>query len=234
MSKRYDKILKQLEKKILRLVQSMLKNGAAESVIKREVKKLILEFNPYKKLSKQFESDAEKVADSAFESSKKTLFWIDKHTRPKLSKKALSTLLVVNNQFALIQNQINRKVVKAVETAIKKDLTSNELSTLISKSVNGGRYQANTIANTSLQGYSQANSLQMEIDAGIEKWKYAGPPAQRLFCQERLDKTYTKEQIERMDNKQGLSVFYFGGGFNCRHKWEAVIDDDLLKKLGVK
>lgn len=234
MSKRYDNILKQLERKLAKLIRTMLDKGASEKAIKTAVAKFIKKFNPYVRLSKQFDSDAAIVAETAFQTTKKKLFWITELTRPKLNRKALNTILVVNNQFASIQNIINKKIVKAVETAIKNDLKSSELSDLISKSVNGGRYQANTIANTSLQGFSAANSIEMEREAGVEKWKYVGPPPTRPFCKDLYQRTFTYEQIIAMNNGQGLSVLYFGGGFNCRHKWEAVIDDDLLKKLGVK
>jgi hypothetical protein len=231
MSKNYEKILKQLERKLTRLIKSMLKSGASEAAIKRAAKKLIKQFNPYSRLSKQFEKDALKVAENAFSETSKRLFWIQQHNRPKLSKKALKTLIVVNNQFALMQNKINKSVVSLVEKAIKEDISSSELSKLIAEAVGGGKYRANTIANTALQGYSAANTLEMAKNAGVKKYKYSGPPAQRQFCKSRLGKVYTYDQIQNMDNEQGLSVLYFGGGYNCPHFWEPVIDDELISEL---
>jgi len=231
MSKNYEKILKQLERKLNRLIKSMLKRGASEAEIKRATKRLIKQFNPYKRLSKQFAEDADIVAERAFKDTSKRLYWIKQHTKPKISKKALNTVLVVNNQFALMQNNINKSVVELVGKAINEDISSKDLSNLITKAVGGGKYRANTIANTALQGYSAANTLEMADNAGVEKYTYSGPPPQRPFCSNKIGKTYTKKQILEMNNNQGLSVFYYGGGYNCPHYWEPVIDDELIAKL---
>lgn len=234
MSKNYEKILKSLEKQLSKLIRGLLDKGASEAEIKRATKRFIRQFNPYSRLSKQFEIDAELVAERAFKKTSERLFWIKNHTRPKISKKALNTILVVNNQFALLQNKINKSVLSLVEKAIKEDINFTDLTDLLSDAVGGGRYRANTIANTALQGYSAANSLEMERQAGVKRWKYVGPPPQRHFCKDLYNRTFTYEEIIAMDNGQGLSVLYFGGGYNCPHYWEAVIDDELLTELGVK
>ena len=41
----------------------------------------------------------------------------------------------------------------------------------------------------------------------------------RSFCREHIGKVYTLNQIEKLDNGQGLSVLQYKGGYNCRHDW---------------
>lgn len=58
------------------------------------------------------------------------------------------------------------------------------------------------------------------------KYKYIGPldVKTRPFCRKVINKTFTEKQIEKMDNGQGLDVFTFCGGYNCRHSWAPVLD----------
>jgi len=58
------------------------------------------------------------------------------------------------------------------------------------------------------------------------RFEYSGPRdlLNREFCRKMLDKTragesWTKEEIEKMDNDQGLPVFTCAGGFRCRHQF---------------
>ena len=43
----------------------------------------------------------------------------------------------------------------------------------------------------------------------------------RPFCERLLksDRTYTREEIDRMNNGQIPNVFVTCGGFSCRHQW---------------
>lgn len=66
---------------------------------------------------------------------------------------------------------------------------------------------------------------------GVEVFRYAGPPAQRGFCQalQRLNKVYRREEITQLNTanpglgeggSNSYSVFKYKGGVNCRHYWE--------------
>lgn len=228
----YEKILKKLQRKLASLITTMVNSGASEQDIIRASRKLISDFNPYKRLSERFLADADDLLTQVFNDTKKKITWVELANRPKPSKKALKTLLVANNQFALAQEVINVRVVDAVKKAIKQDLTTKELTDLVEKAVSGGRYQADTIANTALQGYSAANRIDMEREAGVKFWKYSGVPPERHFCQEHLGKEYSYEEIQAMDNGHGLPVLYYAGGWNCPHYWQAVITPDLFNKNG--
>jgi len=226
----YEKILKQLERKLSALIASLLRNGATEQQIISAARNLIREFNPYKRLSTQFLNDADSLLTQVFLDSKEKLTWIEMKTRPKPSRKALNTLIVGKSQFAMLDGTINMRVVDALKKAIKEKLTAKEFTDLVQKAISGSRYQANTISNTALQGYSSANRIDMERAAGVKFWKYSGPPAERSFCTTRFGKQYSYEEITAMDNNQNLPVLYYGGGWNCPHFWEAVITPDLIQK----
>jgi len=66
---------------------------------------------------------------------------------------------------------------------------------------------------------------------GVEVYRYAGPSAQRGFCQalQRLNKVYRREEITSLNTvnpgmgvggSNSYSVFNYKGGVNCRHYWE--------------
>lgn len=59
------------------------------------------------------------------------------------------------------------------------------------------------------------------------KFEYVGANDKltRSFCQNHIGKVYTLEQIKALDNGQGLDVLTYRGGYNCRHFW-AVVDDE--------
>jgi hypothetical protein len=99
--------------------------------------------------------------------------------------------------------------------------------------------QSETIANTALMGFDRTLSNRQAATAGIDTFIYLGPEdgLTRPFCQAVLDGEanaefgitpfdkdglYTSEQIAEMDNGQGLPPAQFGGGYNCRHKFEAI------------
>jgi hypothetical protein len=79
-------------------------------------------------------------------------------------------------------------------------------------------------------------------------YKYDGAPsAQRKFCQTllRLDKLYTKDEINQMsfrnenkgfgkgNGKNPYSIFKYSGGKNCKHYWRQIeirMDEDGLPR----
>ena len=62
------------------------------------------------------------------------------------------------------------------------------------------------------------------------RFRYAGPldRKNRKFCHEHMIKSrdgvsWTKAEIEQLDNGQGLPVLTSNGGFGCRHQWIAAV-----------
>jgi hypothetical protein len=57
--------------------------------------------------------------------------------------------------------------------------------------------------------------------AGVQHFLYYGLASNntRPFCNYHLNKVYTREQIEQMNNGQLDPVLIFKGGYNCKHTW---------------
>ncbi|MFB3777142.1 MAG: hypothetical protein ACE141_06000 [Bryobacteraceae bacterium] len=70
------------------------------------------------------------------------------------------------------------------------------------------------------RGYGK---IQEDLPEAVLQFRYEGPHDRvtRPFCERLLksDRTYTREEIDRMDNGQIPNVFVTCGGFNCRHQW---------------
>lgn len=93
-----------------------------------------------------------------------------------------------------------------------------------SDAFNAGTLQ--TEITTGLQGFSRTVTMKKAKDVGFTRFKYLGPLDQvtRKFCEHVLEEgpVYTLEEIQAMDNGQGLPVMTYGGGYNCRHQWRPV------------
>ncbi|SHK67173.1 CdiA C-terminal domain-containing protein [Rhodothermus profundi] len=94
----------------------------------------------------------------------------------------------------------------------------------------GERYMF-TVANTALAGLDRIQSFSDAKQAGIQRFRYVGPPPIRRFCKEHYGKIYTLEEIKKLDNGQGLPVWIYGGGYNCRHRWVAVVEPLAADKI---
>lgn len=88
------------------------------------------------------------------------------------------------------------------------------------------RAQIETEANTALSAYNQTLTNARAAAAGLTVFIYLGPEDEKTrdFCQKLIDdgRIFSRDEIERMDNKQGLPVMEAGGGYNCRHQWRPI------------
>lgn len=100
--------------------------------------------------------------------------------------------------------------------------------------------RAKTLANTLTQSFDRAVTNRKAKSAGISTFVYLGPDdgLTRPFCDALLSgegdsefnipavdgdpPIYTDDQIAGMDNTQGLSVYQFAGGYNCRHRFRPI------------
>ena len=101
------------------------------------------------------------------------------------------------------------------------------------------RGQAATIINTAMGATLQ--TIQLKAGERMEKrgvevlYIYAGPDdsLDRPFCSRIVGLAFTKKQIGKLNNGQGLSVASTGGGYNCRHEWVAV-PASYVERRGIK
>lgn len=128
--------------------------------------------------------------------------------------------------------ELKSTIMRSVLTGIPPNV--NELHQDIGDSVLNS---IETELNTSVAGFNQSLNNAKAEEAGLNLYLYVGPDddATRPFCDETLHAKeppiYTKEEIEELDNGQGLEVFVYGGGYNCRHQWSA-LDLETAKSLG--
>lgn len=105
-----------------------------------------------------------------------------------------------------------------VDISQKIQTTTDRAQTLVSQMVN----RTGAVA---LEEFVKENP---EIEA-VAKYKYTGANPDgiiRPFCERLMrtpDREYTREEIDRMDNGQGLPVFTDRGGWKCRHEWVLVL-----------
>ena len=91
----------------------------------------------------------------------------------------------------------------------------------LAKRLDRSEAQMRTLYDTSLSIYGrQVEAIQAGNDP-LTVYVYLGPDDEvtRPFCQERVGKEFTREQIDAMENGQIPDVFLAGGGYNCRHLW---------------
>lgn len=90
-----------------------------------------------------------------------------------------------------------------------------------------------TEINTGLSAFNRSVTLKKADDVGIELFVYAGRliKTSRDFCIARAGKVFTRAQIKRWDNGQGLPADIYLGGYNCRHQL-IPISQRKAKELG--
>ncbi len=63
-------------------------------------------------------------------------------------------------------------------------------------------------------------------DGMVPYLRYSGPSGTvRPFCEEHIDKIYRYDEVENMTNAFGQPALVYCGGFNCRHRWDAIMDE---------
>lgn len=103
--------------------------------------------------------------------------------------------------------------------------------------LNAPIHQIETELRTAMMAFNRTITQVQAEAAGVERFIYVGPDDKltRPFCEHVLNDRdppiYTLEEIDAMDNEQGLDVHQYGGGYNCRHTWQPV-SDEMARILG--
>lgn len=88
--------------------------------------------------------------------------------------------------------------------------------------------KARVQAGVAVGAYAEAWTEELARQAELGHLHYAGTlkANSRHFCRVHLDRVFTLDHVELMDNGQGLSpVRIFRGGHRCRHRWTPVNPD---------
>lgn len=100
-----------------------------------------------------------------------------------------------------------------------------------------------TELNTSVAMFDRTVTAEVGKELGFDLWEYLGPLPDKIirdFCEACVTgegssefnipsngvPIYTTEEVEAMDNEQGLPVMSAGGGYNCRHQWRPISEEN--------
>lgn len=100
---------------------------------------------------------------------------------------------------------------------------------------NNMRRYASQMVHDSLMQYDASLNVAAGKEIGAEKWKYYGSVIRdsRDWCKKHAGKSYTEEEIRDMwasntwTGKAAGDPFIVRGGYNCRHHWRPVFDDEM-------
>lgn len=146
---------------------------------------------------------------------------------------------------SLIDNDLKRvtKLLSPYVDDISSTLLRNviggqpiDVSALLDKTTDVLESQLQTEVDTMLSGFSRTVTANKASELGLDLFIYIGPDDKitRDFCDEVLSKDppiYTREEISAMDNGQGLDAIIYCGGYNCRHQW-APISEEEARNMG--
>lgn len=89
----------------------------------------------------------------------------------------------------------------------------------------------NTELNTTLSAFHRSVTMSKSQELGFDLFEYIGPndDVTRDFCQHLLDRNppiYSLAEIRAMPEQSGLPVMQYGGGYNCRHIWAPISEEE--------
>lgn len=191
-----------------------------QAILKRyEQGKPRLIYSDMEKLGKQYDISVAE-ADSARKQTEKAIMQESINVANTDNK-----IMNSDGAFAQMQGKINRDVKRVVDRGIKNKYSTSDIEKMLNRTLNKGKRISRTITRTARNAKIRSDYLKLHIAAGCKHFRYAGPSSgARSFCSYHFGKIYTIEQIYSLDNGQGLPVLLYMGGWNCRHRWEAVYD----------
>lgn len=194
--------IKEYQKRITEIIKRLRKEGKEEE-IEKEIRKFKEKYEPAVPGELLIRQTASKQEEE----------FIGKYTISKIFSKGIKE----------IKDNIEEEVVDIVMKGIRRNLTDEEIENKIRKTGKAWGGHARNLRNTVEIAYNRATSLDIQRKAGFEFFRLVGPVlGARQWCKDHIDKVYTIEEIEKLNNGQGLAVREFAGGYNCRHHWEGV------------
>lgn len=152
---------------------------------------------------------------------------------PRLQFRARDTRMIVTQQAsakAMLETVVESAALAAKQEALLSvgGMPYRDLVEAMASRYRKTIGQSETLATTSISTYWRTLNARAfeQMEGRIEGkvyYRYTGPDdiLTRPFCQRlvRRNRTYTRQQVERMDNRQLPNPFLTGGGYNCRHAW---------------
>lgn len=122
-----------------------------------------------------------------------------------------------------IEHTFQRELLRTIMRILKEE-PDPDINKLMQKVEGRLRRYYQTYEETMEIALARAGSLEQAIKNGAKYFRYTGPSVNiRPFCAQHLNRIYSIEEIEELNNGQNLSVLYFCGGWRCRHHWSPVV-----------
>lgn len=132
--------------------------------------------------------------------------------------------------FPALKNAVKNELVPTVQRVIAAGLGPTALRHLLKEK---SYERPKTLATTALAQFNNQLTLAGAEASGTTAFVYFGPisAGTRPFCRAHAGKVFTLEEIQKMDNGQGISVRSSLGGYNCRHYWVATDEQPGAKQM---
>ena len=204
-----------------------------------EAKKIIAKFLVAEGLSGRIH-DLKRIKD--FSMLTKQFTWVFERGIDADRRRASTEILTTTaDGFALMNKKINKRAVQFIRDALRKDITHDDvvkeapkfikMSVMVTKKVNIYEHNIRTIALTARAAFSRADTILLAPSEA--RFRFVGPPTAEAYSHKfcilqyalaKEGKTYTRAEIEELDNGSDTSALYYCGGYRCRHWWEEVLE----------
>jgi hypothetical protein len=241
--------LSDLNKRIQQIIQEAYRSaGTGDSVaqiVKRKVADLVRSYSLQGVEEKELERAAQTaMRDGLAESDavKAKMFNEEHASNPERQKGIRQSLQPFINRAKLEKsaslNKMPEIVADAMVRATKNGGDWRKGARQAARQFQSLEHHVRTEVESAKAALDRNARVQNAIDAGGKHFRYVGPSrGLRKMCAKWLNGIFSVEEIEKLDNGQGLPVLTHGGGYNCRHRWAHVVDridgwqDDLEKQL---
>ncbi len=112
---------------------------------------------------------------------------------------------------------------KTISDGLQQNKNFNKIADDLSLCGGGIAQNAIKLSKTFVVAFQRITHLQKALIAEIEWYQYVGIVKNKTytFCLDILNKHHNIDNILKMKNGVLEPVIYFGGGFECTHRWEA-------------
>jgi len=136
-------------------------------------------------------------------------------------------------KFTKLTDDLETKLIADIKDYAKSGKSYLETIQTIKAKFGTTEHVTRVMFNTANAALRRQEDMIKFLEYGVEYFEYLGIAPQRKFCKERFNRIFHISEIYKMDNRQGLPVWIFCGGYNCQHFWNPVWKEDYERK-GVK
>lgn len=204
-----------------RIIKKAYKDGKTGDSLRKAIKAALRDFlNQNANLDKaQVEAEAAFLV-RATDAQKSEAVAGDKK---EIARRESESVKFVNDSLSRIEGptrQASELIAKKVESAQEAGQNWRKASREAMRAAATPLYHIETEVNTFSAAMDRASVVNTALVGGAEYFRYEGPTGtQRLFCKFHVGKIYHISEIRKMTASGGLMVIYYGGGYNCRHRW---------------